>query len=254
MFEYDADCLRIRNTHEWVRGGITSHLEDLQDAPVTMIAWLHRFLIQGKAVMIGDVAKLPRAAGALRTEMLRQDDKSVLSVPGFYQGGLRICIGFDATAESRVWDEPVVQALSQCAHLIALARYSGRGGQYHAAVNKTARPFAPLIYLRTKGGFRGVVSQEIIGLRSARNYTEIRIADGSVVVDHRALAVWLAMLPKATFLRINRTAIVNLLHVRNLDRRAGTSEERWDLHLRLSDEPWTVSRPYRTELRTRLGV
>lgn len=83
MFAYDASLLRFRNTHEWCREGVVSHVGDLQDAPVTMIAWLHRSLARGEAVAINDVSRLPRQARALQVEMLRQGDKSVLSVPVF---------------------------------------------------------------------------------------------------------------------------------------------------------------------------
>jgi len=77
MFEYDAELLRFRNTHEWSRQGIRSFVEDLQNTSVTMIAWLHQFLVKGQAVMINRVADLPRPARALQVEMLRQNDKSV---------------------------------------------------------------------------------------------------------------------------------------------------------------------------------
>lgn len=45
MFEYDGDLLRFRNSHEWCALGVGSHLADLQDTPVAIIAWLHRDLL-----------------------------------------------------------------------------------------------------------------------------------------------------------------------------------------------------------------
>ena len=59
MFEYDGDLLRFRNSHEWCALGVGSHLADLQDTPVAIIAWLHRDLLAGRTVMIDDVAALP---------------------------------------------------------------------------------------------------------------------------------------------------------------------------------------------------
>lgn len=249
MFEYDAELLRFRNTHEWSRQGIRSFVEDLQNTPVTMIAWLHQFLVKGQAVMINRVADLPRPARALQVEMLRQNDKSVLSVPVFHEGRLRACIGFDATTAIRRWQPADIKALFQCAELIALARY----GSFHdgRALAGAPRPFVPLIYLRRPGQTIGVEPQTILGVRSARDYVKVWLHDGSAVLDLRPLALWMGMLSSASFLRIHRTAIVNLQHVNGLDRRAG---DRWTVGLNRVAEGWPVSRQYRQELRKRLGV
>lgn len=249
MFEYDAELLRFQNTHEWSRQGVESFVEDLQNTPVTMIAWLHQFLVKGRAVMINRVAELPRPARPLQVEMLRQSDKSVLSVPVFHEGRLRACIGLDATIAPRRWSPGDVGALFQCAELIALARYgSHHGGR---ALANSSRGFAPLIYLRRQGQIIGVEPQAILGVRSARDYTKVWLQDGSTVLDLRPLTIWAGLLPPASFLRIHRTAIANLQHVSGLDRRAGG---RWTIGLGRFAEPWPVSRPYRQELRQRLGV
>lgn len=248
MFEYDAELLRFRNTHEWCRPGIPSFVEDLQDAPVTMIAWLQQFLAAGKAVMIDRVEALPRAARALQVEMLRQGDKSVLSVPVFHDGCLRACIGLDAVKAQHRWSGAEVKALFQCAELIASARYGGKDVTYPAAGQTDLEP---LIYLRKRGGAHGVKASLIVGLRAARNYTEVWLADGSSVLDLRPLALWLALVPQASFLRIHRTALVNLLHVQDVERPSG---DRWQVKLRALDRAWPVSRPHRQELRSRLGI
>ncbi len=249
MFEYDAELLRFRNTHEWSGQSVRSFVEDLQNTPVTMIAWLHQFLVAGKAVMINRVADLPRPARQLQIEMLRQGDKSVLSVPIFYGGKLRACIGFDATIAVRRWPPADVKALFQCAELIALARYGPyRGAQTLAGPSNA---FAPLIYLRRQGQVVGVEPQAILGVRSARDYVKVWLQDGSAVLDLRPLALWSGLLPVASFLRVHRTAIVNLQHVSGLDRRAG---DRWTIGLGRLAETWPVSRTYRRELRQRLGV
>jgi len=249
MFEYDAELLRFQNTHEWSRQGVESFVEDLQNTPVMMIAWLHQFLVKGRAVMINRVAELPRPARPLQVEMLRQSDKSVLSIPVFHDGRLRACIGFDATIAVRHWSASDIGALFQSAELIALARYGAHhGGQ---ALANSSRGFAPLIYLRRQGQIIGVEPQAILGVRSARDYAKVWLQDGSTVLDLRPLTIWAGLLPPASFLRIHRTAIVNLQHVSALDRRAG---ERWTVGLGRFAEGWPVSRPYRQELRQRLGV
>jgi hypothetical protein len=54
---------------------------------------------------------------------------------------------------------------------------------------------APLIYLRQRKGVRGVEAEAIVSLRSARNYTEVRLADGSMVPDLRPLGLWPVLPP-----------------------------------------------------------
>lgn len=250
MFEYDEKLLSFRNTHEWTRRGVEAFVQDLQDAPVTMIAWLQRELVHGRAVLIHDVATLPRGARSLQTELLRQSDKSVLSVPVFHDGRLRACIGFDTTRAPKRWTPNDVLGLQRCAELIGRARYgriTGRGLGEGQAV-----PFQPLVYLTRQGRVRGVRLDEILGLRSNHNYTDIWLADGSVVSDARAFGIWMDLLPAATFQRINRTAIVHLKHVADVDRQLPNG--RWEVRLRLVPQRWSVSRPYRQALRQRLGI
>lgn len=71
------------------------------------------------------------------------------------------------------------------------------------------------------------------------------------MLDLRPLARWTGILPTTSFLRIHRTAIVNLQRVSGLDRRAG---DRWTIGLNRMAEGWPLSRQYRQEVRNRLGV
>lgn len=248
MFEYDGKLLSFRNTHEWTRRGVEAFVQDLQDAPVTMIAWLQRELVHGRAVLIHDVTALPRGARILQTELLRQSDKSVLSVPVFHGGRLRACIGFDTTRAPKRWSESDVLDLQRCAELIGRARY----GRVRGHEDDEPVPYQPLVYLTRQGRVRGVRLDEILGLRSNHNYTDIWLADGSVVSDTRAFGTWMDLLPAATFQRINRTAIVHLKHVTEVDWQL--TNGRWEVQLRLVPQRWSVSRPYRQALRQRLGI
>lgn len=250
MFEYDEEHTRFRNTHEWCARGVSSHVEDLQDAPVAMIAWLHSQLLAGKAVMIDEVATLPDAARALRREMLRQEDKSVLSVPILYGGQLRACIGYDTVRDKRTWSDDDAKLLDLCGRLIAEARY---GGSFGAGEGARKSPHAPLVYLSSGGGrMRGVPLQTIVAIRSNGNETRLWFDDGSIVIDRRPLHVWRALLPMGTFLTIHRTAIVHLIHILGLDKHAGAGFH-WELRLRNVEERWSVSRQNRKELIERLG-
>lgn len=248
MIEYRPDMLRLRNTHEWCRGQTQPFVAELQDVPTTLIAWLHKFMVQGLAVAIHDVNDLPRTARAIQAEFLRQGDKSVLSVPIFHDGKLHGIIGFDTTVRHRRWTPGEVGALFQCANLIGQAKYGnsrdhGRTPHYESSTS--------VIYLSMRGVVRGVQPESIVGVRSAGNYSEIWLEDGSMVLDSRALGVWSTLLPEKTFFRVHRTAIANALHVMDVDRR---SVDKWLIRMRAVDETWPVSRSYRKPLRERMGI
>ncbi len=248
MFEYDPDHLRFRNTHEWSRGSAGSFVQDLQNVPVTIIGWLHQHLVAGQAVMINDIEALPRSAGPLRAEFMRQNNKSVLSVPVFHDGRLVACIGFDAVEAPRRWGEEIAD-LFDCADLIASARHARLSLQ---SVNDdvSSTPDA-LIYLRRGHGVRGTPLTEIVGLRSSKDYTEVWLVDGTMALDLRTLTQWLGLLPAGGFVRIHRTAVVNHQFVRDIERRDSGA---WQLRVHDLKEPWPVSRAGRAELRTRLGI
>lgn len=246
MIEYRPDMLRLRNTHEWCRGQTEPFVAELQDVPTTLIAWLHRFMVKGQAVAIHDVNDLPRTARTIQAEFQRQGNKSVLSVPVCHDGKLQGIIGFDTTLRHRHWSAAEVGALYQCANLIGQAKYGS--GRTRAPLGN---PAASVVYLSMRGVVRGVQPQAIVGVRSAGNYSEIWLEDGSMVLDSRALGVWSSLLPEQTFFRVHRTAIANALHVMDVDRR---SVDKWQIRMRAVDDAWPVSRAYRKPLRERMGL
>jgi len=248
MIEYGQDLLRFRNTHEWCRGNTTSFLEELQEAPTTLIGWLHRHLVAGKAVAVNNVQGLPRVARAIQVEFTRQGNKSILSIPVFYQGRLRGILGFDTTRAYHQWSGGEIKAMFQCANLIAQAKY---GAINHQFEKPPAEEAEPLVYLRKRGVVRGVEPETIVGVRSAGNYSEIWLNDGSMLLDARPLGIWLSILPESYFFRVHRTAFVNALHVSDVDR---SRPDKWLIKMRSIQQSWPVSRIYRKPLRERLGI
>ena len=79
VFDYDFAAGTTSNTQEWCAEGVTSQLTALQDVPLDGIPdWVaqHR---QGDAIHIPAVAALP--AGPLRTLLMAQDIKSLVTLP-----------------------------------------------------------------------------------------------------------------------------------------------------------------------------
>jgi len=247
MIEYAPDLLRFRNTHEWCKGDTTAYISELQEAPTTLIAWLHRYLTEGQAVAVHDVRGLPRTARPIQAEFLRQGNQSILSIPVFHQGRLRGIIGFDTTAEARRWSRTEIKAMFQCAHLIAQAKYATPDEE---PVSDEEPDPTSIIYVSKRGVMRGISPEEIIGVRSAGNYSEIWLGDGSMVLDSRPLGIWAGILPASVFFRIHRTTFINVLQVSDIDR---SMIDKWLVRMRGIDQAWPVSRSYRKPLRERLG-
>jgi len=175
VIEYQPDLPRLCNAHAWRRQTTKPFVSELQYVPTTLIAGLHRHLMQGHAVAVHDVHGLPRTARALQAEFVRQGNKSVLSVPVFHGGTLRGIMGFDATRRKRIWSGSEVAALRQCADLIGQAKYSAGRHKNEAVAYDSA---GTVLYLDIRGVVRGVQPDAIAGVRSAGNYSEIWLADG----------------------------------------------------------------------------
>src|SRR5690606_37068736 len=118
-------------------------------------------------------------------------------IPLFHRDRLRGIIGFDTTVEARRWSRAEIRAMFQCASLIAQARYATTEDE--PAPQEEPDPTS-VIYVSKRGIMRGVSPEEIIGVRSAGNYSEIWLGDGSTVLDSRPLGIWAGILPVSIFL------------------------------------------------------
>lgn len=99
-----------------------------------------------------------------------------------------------------------------------------------------------LVLLKSGAHQRLVAVHDIIAVETQENYSLVRLADGSRELVRRSLQDWVARLPARCFLRVHRTALVNLkcvtgyrrtgpkcvsLHVAGLRRLVPVSRERW---------------------------
>ncbi|CAN5602841.1 hypothetical protein BH23PSE1_BH23PSE1_06130 [soil metagenome] len=247
MFEYRPDLSTIRNTHEWCRDGVSSHVADLQNTPVTLIGEAQTHMLAGGAVMIADVTYMPPSMRSLQLELLRQGIKSTLAVPVHHGGRLRAAIGLDATRERRDWDGEVAAAMLMIAGLIGKACF---------AVRPNAPPadpvrFKPFIYVRTGRSIRGAPLDGIVMLRADGDQSVVSLGDGTTLVDIRPLKWWCSVLPPDRFLRLSRSAIVQVRCIASLTR---TANGPWRAEIDGPRGPVTVSRKVLPQLRSRLGV
>ncbi len=106
-----------------------------------------------------------------------------------------------------------------------------------------------LIACSSAQGERLITAREIIAIFSSENYTTV-VTERQRWFLRRSMAEWDAMLPAGLFLRVHRTAIVNLAAVEVLERRSG---ETTLARLRGFPQPVRVSRSRQLALRIALA-
>jgi len=90
--------------------------------------------------------------------------------------------------------------------------------------------------------------REIAFIRAAGNYTELHMRGGPPLLVLRTLATWEAQLADAPFVRVHRSALVNLDYVDRIERGSGYT---YELHVRGHTTPLAMSRRRALELKSR---
>jgi len=118
LFDYDVDADTISNTHEWCAPGSEPQRDSLQQLPLQGFPWLRRKFLASEVVRVPDVAALPEAAAAERSEFQREAIQSLLNVPLSYGGIFAGFIGFDNVRQRRDWAEADVSLLRTAGEII----------------------------------------------------------------------------------------------------------------------------------------
>jgi two-component system LytT family response regulator len=98
---------------------------------------------------------------------------------------------------------------------------------------------------------RCVRIREIAFIRAAGNYTELFTAAGPPLLVLRPLSAWEAQLVNAPFVRVHRSALVNLDFVERIERGASYT---YELFVRGQAAPIAMSRRRALELKRRIGA
>ncbi|MGK2943829.1 MAG: transporter substrate-binding domain-containing protein, partial [Desulfuromonadales bacterium] len=101
VFELDANGLTMSNTHEWCAKGIESHLPRLQKVPREDFSWYFQELSEKGFFYCPSVASLGPEAQVEREEWLREDIKSLITVPLLLKGEMVGFIGLDSVKRER---------------------------------------------------------------------------------------------------------------------------------------------------------
>ena len=89
--------------------------------------------------------------------------------------------------------------------------------------------------------------REIAFILAAGNYTEVYTAGGPSLLVLRSLSTWEAQLPDTPFVRVHRSALVNMDYVERIERGAGYT---YELYVRGHATPLAMSRRRALELKT----
>ena len=92
---------------------------------------------------------------------------------------------------------------------------------------------------------------EIRLIASCENYSEITLGGGNHFLVRKTMKAWADQLPSGRFVRVHRTAIVNLAHIVRLERETDSVSR---LHLDGVAEPITVSFRYLAALRESMAT
>lgn len=134
----------------------------------------------------------------------------------------------------------------------ALRRLSRPPFEPSAAAPTPALTLRDSVYLRIGSGTtRFVALADLAMVSSNENYSEAHLADGTRLLVRRTMKAWEDALPATHFVRVHRTAIVNLARYRGADRQ---SYETTLLHFEGLAEPVRASFRYLPELRERLAA
>ena len=149
-----------------------------------------------------------------------------------------------------------VNALDYIVKPVTAARLAAALDRAHEANPTPAEP-RPLrrtdrIFLRGASTGGMFIELEAIALvRSSENYSEVVLASGDQTIVRRTMQAWEDVLPLDPFVRVHRTAIVNLGWVERVEHKAGEARKLW---LRGVAKPVAVSRRLWSDLRTRLAA
>lgn len=133
----------------------------------------------------------------------------------------------------------------------ALRRVAGGAA---ASVAPPAPALTPrdFVYVRIGNGTsRFVALADLAMIVSNENYSEAHLGDGTRLLVRRTMKAWEEALPATHFVRVHRTAIINLARYRGADR---PSYETALLHVDGLAEPVRASFRYLPDLRERLAA
>lgn len=126
VFEFNDAIDTQSNTHEWVRPGITSHIDELQNIGESDMPWFFRCMRDEGVFVAHDVTRFSDDGRAEQDLFLQEDIQSVICIGMYTQGKLIGFVGCDMVARQRQWSEADIRRLKLVGEMIANALQNQR--------------------------------------------------------------------------------------------------------------------------------
>jgi two-component system, LytTR family, response regulator len=106
------------------------------------------------------------------------------------------------------------------------------------------------VFLTSSGRARFLPVSQVVCAMGADDYAELVTADGHKVLSSRTLKDWEARLPERQFVRVHRSAIINLEYVETVE---VTDSGSYQVRMRSFPTPISISRRYAAMLKERFS-
>lgn len=119
LFTINIEKDNLVYSHKWCATGIKEEIRTIEETSFVKYAWWFDQLEQNSIVHIRDVNSMPEAASQERAELLRQEVKSLISVPITVDGETLAFIGIDTVVIAREWTEEDVELLHIMSNILS---------------------------------------------------------------------------------------------------------------------------------------
>ncbi|MDP5137497.1 diguanylate cyclase [Rheinheimera baltica] len=119
LFQFSDNMSEMSNTHEWVRSGVTSHKDQLQQIPDIALPYFFQQVKRYHVFAINDVSTLPAEATAEKQEFEAEDIQSVLCCAMLADDKLLGFVGCDMVSRQRNWTNNDWRRLKLVGEIIA---------------------------------------------------------------------------------------------------------------------------------------
>jgi two-component system LytT family response regulator len=208
--------------------------------------------VVGEAETLAAAAAVVRAADATAVFLDVQlgDESGLELLPQLDEGVAVIFVTAYDRYAVRAFE---VHALDYLLKPVVPARLAAAVGRLTAGVAPAAVP-TPLTYddyvCVRDGGMRFVKVRAVAAVLADANCSRVVLGTGEALQVRKPIGEWEARLPSARFVRVHRSALVNLDYVERADEWSHGSVH---LHVRGLPAPLRMSRRYAAALRQRLG-
>lgn len=157
IFEFSESGDTFNNTFEWVREGITSHIDELKDVPKEALPWFYECIENEGLFLVHDTSLIPERGKSERQEFENEDIRSVICVGMYAHQKLVGVVGCDMVARNRHWTEADTRRLKLVGEIIANSLQSEKYVRsLHATQQELIEANEHLQELAQKDGLTGI--------------------------------------------------------------------------------------------------